>query len=211
MKILIPTIMGAAMIAAPAAATTFTLSSYTLDAYGSPSNNGLEIDIDDLLSVPTTFDLDEGQSVTYTLFGISTPEDAFNSDDTTPQPITLGLTFSQPLPNSGAGTGGETSGQILLGNVLFGVTGGVLEWANNGAFSMSYGALNDGMLGIQVEDAIFGEGACVFFSCGFSDLGAAVEVTFTNLQDASVPEPGALGLLGLGLLGLGAAARRRTA
>ena len=44
-----------------------------------------------------------------------------------------------------------------------------------------------------------------------SIAGAAVEVTFTNLQDASVPEPGALGLLGLGLLGLGAAARRRTA
>jgi hypothetical protein len=76
---------------------------------------------------------------------------------------------------------------------------------------MSYGVLNDGLLGIAVEDTTFSEGACLFFSCGFGDFGAAVNVTFTNLQDAAVPEPGALGLLGLGLLGLGAAARRRAA
>lgn len=211
MKLLIPSIIGAAMLAVPASATTFTLSSYTLDAYGPPSSDGLEIAIDDLLSVPTTFDLDEGQSVTYTLFGISTPENAFNNDDTNPQPITLGLTFSQPLPNTGAGTGGDTSGQILSGNVLFGVTGGVLEWANDGVFSMSYGVLNDGLLGIEVEETTFSQGACFFLSCGFGDFNASVDVTFTNLQDAAVPEPGALGLLGLGLLGLGAAARRRAA
>ena len=45
----------------------------------------------------------------------------------------------------------------------------------------------------------------------FATTPAAYELTFASLPQVSLPEPGTLGLLGLGLTGLGLAARRRRA
>lgn len=142
------------------------------------------------------FDLNPGQTFSQALFRISTNESTVNADDKTNIDASILFDFSSP-EMTGSATG-ETFGVSLLGIVQF----GRLVWDNGGQFSLGF---SGGTLDIRLNDAIFGESLF-----GLSGSSAIVAADFTlRGSTVGVPEPGTLSLLGLSLIGLGAARFRR--
>lgn len=165
------------------------------------SDPGLVVDSADYAANPFSFDLNAGESETFNLFKIWTPEGTVNADDKVAKPISVDFNFTSPGLMSGS-VNGNTSGD----SSLFGIfQEGVLSW--NGTLDLVYGALGDGLLRVSLFDATFNEG--VF---GLGSYGAKVKAKIELISEASeVPEPSTLAMLGLGLLGLGLRARRRSA
>lgn len=166
------------------------------------SDPGLVVDSADLEANPFSFDLNEGDSVTFNLFKIWTSEGAVNDDDFAPQPISVDFNFTSPgLMN------GSVSGSTFGDTEVFGFfQEGVLSWGS--PLQLAFGALGDGLLEVSLFDTEFNEGA--FWGLGNS--GAKVKAKIELISEASeVPEPSALALLGLGLLGMGMRVRRRSA
>ena len=206
MKFLVSVSIGLLVLvstATGAAATTFTLSKFSVNAYESGDNGlGIGWDLADNLSLPKTFTLPEvGAHTTFHLFDIWTWETAVNYDDTIKRKIEANFGFSSP--DFSGSVGGSTFGLSLFG--LF--DRGKVQWSNPTIFS--YGTDPIGALSVSLSDETF--------NAGFFDLksgasyGATVSAKFALVKEGgtSVPDASIMFLLGPALIGLGILGKRK--
>lgn len=195
--------MGAlvSLVAASAAAqATVIQSNYTVNANN--TDPGLVVHTKDVSPNPFTHDLMVGDSVTFNLFKIWTDETTVNSDDRRAKPISVDFGFI--LPETGSSTvSGNTDGV----SKLFGfIQKGTLTW--DGPADFFFGDNDDGQIRISLSDEIFNEG--LFGLTEGKRHGATVQATLNLISNpVAVPEPGALGLFALALIGLGFVSTRR--
>jgi len=143
-----------------------------------------------------------GQSVTFRLLDIWTNEPSLQADDLVSRAIEAVFNFTAPPPPFG----GSVDGDTVAGTILI-ASGGNVAW--DGSEILTFGGLGDGQLRVSLSDEVFNVGGGLNFTPGRA-YGASVDVTFKLLANATeVPEPLTIGLLGMGLVGLGVAARRR--
>ncbi len=185
----------AAVAEAGSVTGTYTVSSNS-------SNPGLVIQTADSDgSGFSTSLLRPGDSATFDLFEIWTDENQVDFDDRILEPI--GVNFDISLPGAGIGTiVGNTEGLPAL--FPGAEQHGEVNWAGPAILHVTNPAgFID--LGIGLTNKSFNFGDASSLQPGEA-YGATVQATFTLL---AVPEPGVLGMFGLGLLGLGVAALRR--
>lgn len=193
--------------AVPASAVFVELGSYSVTA--NTIDPGLVVTTTPLAPSGYSFELASvGDWELFPLFTISTSESTINGDDTSEKPISLSISLNEPQPNTGGGTTGNTDGHSFFGALQW----GSLTWDND-YFIINYGADESGEIAVYLSDVEFGGG---FF--GLNDDPETVYAKFKLLTEANdipnqspgpVPGPAAIGLLGLGLFGIGAARRAR--
>lgn len=194
----------AALVAITAGPVQATVFEGTFSVTARSDDPGLVIDAAVLgggaFSTP---DIAEGSSHTFNLFAMWTDEHTVDADDQIARPISVAFSFTMPSPSFATTLEGETDGVRKLGGIF---QYGKVTW--DGPVVLSYPQGGDGSLKITLSDATFNDG---FFglTAGWRH-GAMITATFANLADSTaVPEPASLAILGLGLAGLGFAARRR--
>jgi hypothetical protein len=141
-RLIAPLALAILLVAAPARATSFTLSSFNVNY----NQSGIALSWTSLLGGPLTFSLaNVGQTFTTNLFQIGTTQTSLNVQSVIPHPISVGLNFSAPPPGfSGAGYG-LTGAGWFFGNF------GYVAW-NNPAV-MSFGTT--GLLGVSLSSVAF--------------------------------------------------------
>ena len=210
--------MGSALIAAPAKAVLvdYLVSDVNVDAFEeTPGNLGLDIQVVEL-PLPGVFTLNDGDSVLFPIFHISTPESAFNtSDDPDPKPISVEFEFALPEAQT-ITIDGVTFADLDVINlgffgsfVLYGE--GSIVW-NDPVFVSAVDSFGTTVeYRITLTEPSFNEG--LFGSTGRT--GAKVKAKIKQLasypgNSTAVPAPAALPA-GLALLGVMAARRKRVA
>jgi hypothetical protein len=140
------------------------------------------------------FELAGGQSTSFSLFRLWSPEGSVGADDLVPRGLEVRFGLS-------GGVGGTVAG-TTAGHRLLGLQWGSVDWREPLALELGDG----GVLSVALDDAVFNAGFLGL--AGGRGLGADVRATFSYA--APVPLPAAAGLLlaGLGALGLLAAGRR---
>jgi hypothetical protein len=196
--------LAAAGLATSANATNF-VGTDTISAYpygGTNTDNGLGIVISDPTDL--NFNLTNvGDHTSYiSLFHISTTEGSAQWDDLLDShPITLSFNFSQPLPGSTGGFGGDTKAVSI-----FIASWGQLTWDDQDTL-LDFGSGYQLGVHLQSDSETFNRGPGLNFGAG---PGADVKAKFTLLAlPTAVPEPATWGMMIMGFGMAGATIRRR--
>jgi len=177
------------LIAAPARAASFTLSSLNVNL----NQGGLALNWTTLLNGPLSFTLNNvGQSATASLFTLSTKQGSLNLASLIPHTINVGLGFTAPPPGFSGSSNGLTGAGWFLGNF------GYVVWNNPSVMTFGTG----GLLAVSLTNATFGLPGSATIAATFTLLQnswtAPTLPTTPTLPPVQVPEPASMLLVGLG-------------
>jgi hypothetical protein len=181
------------MLAASGAASAATFSGSWEVAGDALKDPGLVVAASPAGGDSFSFELGDGQSTSFSLFRLWTPEGSVGADDLAPRG--LGVRFALSGGPSGTLTGSAQ------GHRLLGLQWGSVDWDAPLALTLGDG----GILSVGLDDGAFNPGLGRL--SGGERFGADLRATFSYA--APVPLPPAAGLALLGLAALGLLARRR--